>query len=241
LRCDIRKFFANIDHQILKNILEKYVLDKDIIKLLSKLIDSFHTENGKGLPLGNLTSQFFANIYLNELDQFVKHRLRAKYYIRYVDDFVILSEIKEHLIEFQEKIDGFLIFELRLSLHPDKSKILTLDRGINFLGFRLFYYYKLLRKKNMNKFYRKFLKLKDEYYKNKIDRDYARERVEGWLAYATHGNTYKYRKQLLKNFNKYFPNKPTIQSLNLKIHNNFLEKMEKINIKYSQEKTLEFL
>ena len=110
---------------------------------------------GKGMPLGNLTSQFFANVYLNELDYFVKHKLRAKYYLRYVDDFVILHYNKEILQEFQEKISKYLK-NLKLELHPDKSKIIALRDGITLLGYRVFYHYKLLRKSNLRKFNKNF-------------------------------------------------------------------------------------
>ena len=92
LKCDIRKFFASIDQSILMEILEGYIIDKDTLWLLSEIIRSFYsTEPGKGLPLGNLTSQLLVNIYMNNFDQFVKHKLKAKYYIRYADDFVIFS------------------------------------------------------------------------------------------------------------------------------------------------------
>ena len=90
-------------------------------------------ETRKGMPLGNLTSQFFANVYLNELDQFVKHKLKAKYYIRYVDDFVILHNDRLILEQYRIKINEFLKAELKLELHPDKSKILLLERGVGFL------------------------------------------------------------------------------------------------------------
>lgn len=100
------------------------------------------------MPLGNLTSQFFANVYLNELDYFVKHKLKAKYYIRYVDDFVIQHNSREQLSIWKEEINKFLKEELKLELHQEKSRIIPLSRGIDFVGFRNFYYYKLLRKRN---------------------------------------------------------------------------------------------
>ena len=98
------------------------------------------------MPLGNLTSQFFANIYLNELDYFVKHKLKAKYYIRYVDDFVILHQSREQLETWKTQINLFLINELKLELHPDKSRVIPLSRGIDFVGFRNFYHFRLLRR-----------------------------------------------------------------------------------------------
>ena len=97
LKCDIKKFFATIDHNSLRYIVMNYISDKDINWLISEIVESFHTLPGKGLPLGNLTSQLLVNIYMNEFDQFMKHKLKVKYYIRYADDFVILSSNKNHL------------------------------------------------------------------------------------------------------------------------------------------------
>src|SRR3989344_3231576 len=114
------------------------------------------------MPLGNLTSQFFANVYLNELDKFVKHKLRAKYYIRYVDDFVILHSSKEHLRYWKEQIEEFLINELKLKLHLDKSKLISLSKGIDFVGFRNFWYFKLLRKRNVKKMKNKIKEFYEE-------------------------------------------------------------------------------
>src|SRR3989338_11244809 len=119
LKCDIRKFFANIDHNILKSILSKTVFDTDILWLLSQVIDSFNTNPigptyGVGLPLGNLTSQLMVNIYMNEFDQFVKRELKVKYYIRYADDFVILSYDKKYLENMLPKIFIFLSESLKL-------------------------------------------------------------------------------------------------------------------------------
>jgi len=119
LKCDIRKFFANIDHEILKEILSRTVLDSDILWLLSQVIDSFSTRQDLievGLPLGNLTSQLLVNIYMNEFDQFMKRELKVKYYIRYADDFVILSEDKKYLEELLLKISNFLEKELKLEI-----------------------------------------------------------------------------------------------------------------------------
>ena len=101
------------------------------------------------MPLGNLTSQFFANVYLNELDYFVKHKLKAKYYIRYVDDFVVLHSSREQLENWRNQISNFLKAKLKLELHPQKTKIDRLSRGFDFVGFRNFYYQRLLRKRNL--------------------------------------------------------------------------------------------
>ena len=146
----------------------------------------------KGMPLGNLTSQFFANVYLNELDYFVKHELKTKYYIRYVDDFVLLHSSKEQLEEWKEQIDNFLKTELKIELHPDKSKVISLSRGIDFVGFRNFYHYRLLRKRNIKK-----IKLKiEEYHSGNLSYKKLNESFQGWNAYAKWANCYK----LIENF-----------------------------------------
>jgi len=120
LKCDIRKFFASIDHKILKNILDKYIVDKDLLWLFGQVIDSFNTEGkqGIGLPLGNLTSQLLVNIYMNEFDQHVKRVLKIKYYARYADDFIFLSEDRNILINIFQQIDTFLKIRLNYLCIP---------------------------------------------------------------------------------------------------------------------------
>ncbi len=146
------------------------------------------------MPLGNLTSQFFANIYLNELDQFVKHKLKAKYYIRYVDDFIILHKSKGQLKIWKSEINSFLRDKLRLELHSDKSKVISLSKGIDFVGFRNFYHFKLLRKRNIRK-----IKYKVKLF-NEGEIDYKRlfESFQGWNAYAEWANSDKLVTKLIK-------------------------------------------
>lgn len=146
------------------------------------------------MPLGNLTSQFFANIYLNELDYFVKHRLMAKYYIRYVDDFIILHKSKEQLELWKLKIEIFLMGKLKLELHSQKSKIISLSRGIDFVGFRNFWYYGLLRKRNIRKMNFKV----EEYKRGKIPKEKLLESFQGWNAYAKWADSYKLRREVVK-------------------------------------------
>jgi RNA-directed DNA polymerase len=146
LKCDIRKFFASVDQSILMEILKAYISDKDIIWLLAEIIGSFYsTRPNVGLPLGNLTSQLFVNIYMNRFDQFIKHRLKARYYIRYADDFTVMHSSKDYLLEILPKIADFLSDELKLSLHPDKVSIETLASGIDFLGWVHFPKHRVLR------------------------------------------------------------------------------------------------
>ena len=144
------------------------------------------------MPLGNLTSQFFANIYLNELDYFVKHKLKAKFYIRYVDDFVILHKSKEQLESWKNQISQFLKNELKLELHPQKSRVIPLSRGIDFVGFVNFHYNKKLRKRNIKNMRRKIFLLK----KGSISKSKIKEIFQGWQAYAKWANTYKLRNKI---------------------------------------------
>lgn len=136
LKCDIRKFFASIDHAALMRILADRVRDKDALRLLGQIVGSHSAVGtpGVGLPLGNLTSQLFANACMNELDQFVKRRLKARHYIRYADDFALLSESRDRLSNLLPSIRAFLRGELRLDLHPDKVSLRTLASGVDFPG-----------------------------------------------------------------------------------------------------------
>src|SRR3989344_2728704 len=154
LKCDIRKFFASIDQQILLNILARYIPDPRILALIAEVVNSFRSsvsmsrrrlDMRKGLPLGNLTSQLLVNIYMNEFDQFVKHKLKATYYVRYADDFVLLSHDK-HLLEcLLPYMVGFLRDVLKLEMHPGKVSITTFASGVYFLGWVHFPDHRVLR------------------------------------------------------------------------------------------------
>jgi len=181
LKCDIRKFFANINHEILKNILAKHIADKDVLWLFAQVIDSFGIKGrpSVGLPLGNLTSQLLANIYLNDFDQLVRRELKAKYYIRYADDFVIFSESRNHLQEFIPRIADFLEENLKLSLHPDKVSVKTVGSGVDFLGWVNFSEHRVLRTSTK----RRMLK--------KLKKNPRPESIASYLGLLTHGNTQK--------------------------------------------------
>ena len=187
------------------------------------------------MPLGNYTSQFLSNVYLNDFDHFVKHGLKAKYYIRYVDDFVILHNSKPQLEEWKLDIDNFLKEKLKLELHPEKSKIYNLKNGVNFLGVRIFYHHKLLKESNIKNFEKKFNQLKILYNESFVKREKIIEFLKGWLAYASHTNTFKFRKHILQNFSKNFP--VIIKTTN-KNQSNFLKKVNESELKFSVQKTL---
>jgi len=186
LKGDIRKFFASIDHKILTNIIKGYIPDENIIWLLTKVIDSFNFETGKGLPLGNLTSQLFANVYLNEFDQFVKHHIKTNFYIRYADDFVILSDSRDWLENKIPVIERFLGARLNLEIHPNKIFIKTINSGVDFLGWTSFSKFRVLRRSTKKRMFRK---LKENNYKE--------ESLNSYLGMISHGNAFKIKKDLL--------------------------------------------
>ncbi len=198
LKADIKHYFETVDHEVLLDIVKRKVKDGKIIWLIKKILNNFEAKTkGKGMPLGNLTSQFFANVYLNELDYFIKHILRAKYYIRYVDDFVILHNSKEQLEKWKEQINNFLKKELKLELHSDKSKIMPLRNGINLVGYKIFYYYKLLRKSNRRKFERDFNKKLNLYQSSLLIYNEFIKSLRGWFGYAVWADTYKLRNDII--------------------------------------------
>ncbi len=198
LKADIRHYFQEVDRNILMEIIKKEVNDDKVIWLVRQILENSPLGDGKkGMPLGNLTSQFFALVYLNELDYFVKHHLRAKYYIRYVDDFVILHKSREQLEEWKSRIDQFLSEQLKLKLHPEKSKIIPLARGVDFVGFRNFYRHRLLRKRNVRKMFMRI----EEYEKEEIGKKKFLEIFQGWQAYARWANTFNLRKEVIRKIN----------------------------------------
>ncbi|MCA9487804.1 MAG: hypothetical protein KC516_02475 [Nanoarchaeota archaeon] len=201
-KADITKFFDSIDQKKMIEILSRKIKDKKFIWLIIKILKNFENKK-KGMPLGNMTSQFFANIYMNDLDQFVKRKLKMKYYLRYVDDFLILHSDKKVLEKCKESIEKYLK-TLRLCLHKDKSKIYPLYRGVDFLGFKNFYYYKRIRKRNFKGFKIRLKKMKNLYKQGEISKEEFILKVEGWFAYIMWGNTYNLRIKLFKDIEKFF-------------------------------------
>lgn len=200
LKCDVRKFFASVDQAILLNILRKRVEDKDMLNLLSEIVYSFKREGSlhKGIPIGNLTSQLFANIYMNELDQFVKNQLKAKYYVRYTDDFVIVADNVEYLQGLLPKIKQFLHDFLSLELHPNKISVRKYGQGIDFLGYVVLPNYTVLRTKTKRRI---LTKLDQNIYGLKsgaVSQNYFHQSLQSYLGVLSHANSYKV-KQNIKN------------------------------------------
>lgn len=186
LKCDIKKFFASVDHAVLFGILESYIPDKRFQNLLKNIISSFDSGvSGRGLPLGNLTSQLLVNIYMNEFDQHVKHTLKVKYYIRYADDFVILSHNKNELDEIYRCIAIFLDERLKLELHPDKCSIKTHASGVDFLGWIHFPTHRVLRTVAKKRMFRRIR-----------ETECIEQTLPSYLGLLSHGDTWKLRKQI---------------------------------------------
>jgi len=188
LKCDIRKFFASIDHRILMKIINTYISDQRISELLENIIRSFNSgTKEKGLPLGNLTSQLLVNIYMNEFDQFVKHKLRAKHYIRYADDFVFLSHDCARLRALLPRVREFLHDNLLLELHPSKVFVCTLASGVDFLGWVHFPDHRVLRTTTKKRMLRRIRETKGK-----------KETEQSYLGLLSHGNAWKLRQKVLR-------------------------------------------
>lgn len=186
LKCDIKQFFWSIDHRILIRILGEYIPDKNIIWLLEKIIGSFETKNKRniGLPLGNLTSQLFSNIYMNQFDQFVKHKLHIKHYVRYADDFVFLSDDKTSLKSLIPAIRSFLLFDLHLTLHPNKIFLKTFTSGVDFLGWVHFTDHRTLRTVTRRRMLQR------------IESHPTKETFQSYFGLLGHGNAKKLKQKL---------------------------------------------
>jgi retron-type reverse transcriptase len=216
LQCDIRQFFPSIDHAILKNILAKTVACAPTLRLCGKIIDSgagvlsseytmhyfpgddlFSVNRPRGLPIGNQTSQFWANVYLNELDQFVKHTLRCRGYVRYVDDFLLFADDKATLHQWRRQMIAFLQ-NLRLTIHEERAQPRPVQQGIPFLGFTVYPDHRRL-KRSKGIAYRRHLKTLWRRYKGgEITREQGRASVQAWLGHVKHGDTYHLRRKLFR-------------------------------------------
>ncbi len=177
LKCDIKKFFASIDHEILKSVINFHMEDKESLWLIHQIIDS----HNPGLPLGNLTSQLLVNIYMNEFDQWVKRVLKIKHYVRFADDFVLISDDRLECGRALREIDEFLKTHLKLQLHPTKCFIKTFASGVDFLGWVHFPDHRVLRTGTRRRMVKRINENNQESYRGLLK----------------HGNTYKINNSLL--------------------------------------------
>jgi len=209
LKCDVEKFFPSIDHEILKQEIHRKIADPDALWLIDTIIDGsndqdpvYHYfagdhlfdpfERRRGLPIGNLTSQFFANVYLNRFDHFVKENLGCRYYIRYVDDWVILHDEKEFLHGALAQIKDYLV-SFRLKVHIHKSQVFRVRDGFTFLGHRIYPDFRLLKRENVNRFKRRIKKYQGMYQQGLLSWRELKERLQSWNAHASFSDTYHLR------------------------------------------------
>jgi retron-type reverse transcriptase len=213
LKCDVLKFFPSVDHEILKSLIARKVRDPEVLWLVNQIIDHSNpqepvcewfrgdslftpAERRRGLPIGNQTSQFFANVYLDPLDHFVKERLCASAYIRYVDDFVIFSDDKAWLAKAREHCRGALA-GLRLRLHPKKCVISRVEDGVRFLGYRVFPTHGRLDRANVTRMERRLRRMQDDYAGGLIGPEAVRRRLAAWIGHAMLADTFRLRRRCL--------------------------------------------
>ena len=208
LKCDIEKFFDSISHEILLSVLSSRIKDQELMNLLVEVVESFTSDRSTlfdrcGVPIGNLTSQLFANVYMDVFDQFIKHDLKVKYYARYTDDFVIVSESKEYLVQLLPQIRSFLKEKLRIQIHPKKVTITKFARGIDYLGYVLFPHFTLVRKRTQKRALRKINEKILLYKKEEISKDKVHTTLMSYLGVLSHADTFRFSEKLK---NEYFFN-----------------------------------
>ena len=212
LKCDIQKYFQSIDQKILLKILARKIRCRRTMALIEKIVGSRQDnryaeyfpgddlfapfQRNRAIPIGNLTSQFFANVYLNGFDHFVKEGLACRCYIRYVDDFVLFGNDKEWLHEVKCRMEEYLA-GLRLKMHRQKSRVYRTQDGVAFLGYRIFPSHRLLKKDNVLRMRRRLKAMQADYAEGNIDLAKVRQRIHSWLGHAGHADTFRLRERLL--------------------------------------------
>jgi len=198
LKGDIRKFFDNIDHQILLQVLKKKIKDEKFLWLIWQVVNSFHKDRkGQGLPLGNFTSQWLANVYLNELDYYVKHDLTIKYYLRYADDFLIISRSRDDLLKHLGKIKLFVEKKLQLALHGNKVFIKKFSSGIDFVGYRVLPRRVIIRKNIRKRIVKKTKERQIQLLDNEIGLWKYYETINSYLGWLKHGHNHKLSNKII--------------------------------------------
>jgi retron-type reverse transcriptase len=197
LKCDIKKYFESIDHEILRNLLRKIIKDADVLLLLNQIIDHSvpGAARGKSVPIGNLTSQHFANIYLGELDHFLKDRLALRGYVRYMDDFICFADEKEDLHYLLDKIKIFLTEQLCLSLKEKVTRIAPVSEGVPFLGMRIFKNLIRIQRPNLIRCRQKIREREHQYQSGTIDEKTLLQSVSSLLGHISHANSFTLRRK----------------------------------------------
>lgn len=197
VKLDVRKYFENIDHNIIFDIICKNIYDERIRKVIWEIIDSFHCKSRKGIPLGNITSQIFANIYLNELDQFVAKKLKVRHYVRYNDDFVILDYNKERMVEFARKAKIFVGNKLLLKIPKEKITFRKLKWGIDFCGYIVLSNAILLRRKTKRRMLKNIFHVSERFEKGEIaSRDFFKV-FNSYCGLLKHCNSHNLKNKII--------------------------------------------
>jgi retron-type reverse transcriptase len=216
LQCDVRKYFPSIDHQILKSIVRRKIKCPHTLWLIDAIIDASNEqepvdhffpgddlfapyERRRGLPIGNLTSQFFANVYLNGFDHYVREKLKVRAYVRYVDDFALFGDDRNRLGDARGAIEEYLA-ELRLKIHPVKSQLYETRHGANFVGFRVLPGRLRVRTENLRRARRRLRLLQANYRDGDIDLGKLTECIRSWIAHLEHGDTWRLRERVFAAF-----------------------------------------
>jgi len=198
LKLDVQRYFPSINHAILKAELERRIKDRHVLQLLNVIIDGSPATDrpGCGIPIGNLTSQFFANLYLDRFDHWLKEEQRQPAYIRYVDDFMILGDDKQGLWQLCAAIDDQMA-ALGLRLHPTKRQIFRTDEKVDVFGYKVSQHRRWLRNDNGHRFSRKFRRMAKLYGEGRIDLEDVTPSVASWVGHAMHGETAGLRRAIL--------------------------------------------
>jgi retron-type reverse transcriptase len=204
LKCDIRQYFPSINRQIVFSLIQRKVACPDTLWLIQKIIlfggqSPQANDQSLGIPIGNLTSQFFANIYLDGLDHFIKEKLRCKYYLRYMDDFVVLHDDKSFLWLVKKDIQDYLE-GLHLQLHENKCRIFSTDQGIPFLGQVVSSSRRRLKRDNVIRFKRRMRCFQYLYGHRKIDWKHLHQSIQSWIGHAKHADSYRLRELIFGEF-----------------------------------------
>lgn len=203
LKCDVRRFFDSIDHDVLKYRLRKFP-DKEMREFLYCIIDSYHGDTGKGLPMGNQSSQWFALYYLDGIDRLIKEKYRVSYYTRYMDDLVILHESKEYLQKLLAEMLQMAETELKLSFN-EKTQIFPMSQGVEYLGWHFYLtdtgkVIRRLRQSNKRRFKSRLKQFKKQYRRGEIEYDAISRSLVSYMGHLTHGHTWHLRRKLLADF-----------------------------------------
>lgn len=204
LKADIRHYFPSIDHWVLREKIRKIVENDDIYELIVKIINSYESAPGKGIPMGNQTSQLFALFYLDKLDRVIKEALRIKYYVRYMDDMVVILKDKSELKSVLDKMKYLVENELLLEFNS-KTQIFPIKNGVDFLGFHFYMtdtgkVIRKLRQSTKKKYKKRMKKMKDDYNAGLIEYEDIKKVLPGFDGHLSRGHTYKLKKSVLKNF-----------------------------------------